>query len=103
MNIPLDQVFPIFVKQLPLKEDFEENKAVFKSILILYEAGHPILHPHMETLLEIAVNILHENTATDDGKLFNVFLLFCIIKDCCIIIHIKLCSIFFMQKQKVLL
>ena len=76
MNIPLEQIFPIFVKQLPLKEDFEENKAVFKSILTLYEAGHPILYPHMETLLGVAVNIIYENTATDDGKLYNVFLLF---------------------------
>ncbi|KOX69401.1 Importin-4 [Melipona quadrifasciata] len=66
LNIPLDQIFPIFVKQLPLKEDFEENKAVFKSILTLYEAGHPILHPYMETLLGVAVSIIHENTATDD-------------------------------------
>ncbi|KAK9300854.1 hypothetical protein QLX08_006565 [Tetragonisca angustula] len=66
LNIPLEQIFPIFVKQLPLKEDFEENKAVFKSILTLYEAGHPILYPHMETLLGVAVNIIYENTATDD-------------------------------------
>ncbi|XP_043514170.1 importin-4-like isoform X1 [Frieseomelitta varia] len=65
-KIPLDQIFPIFVKQLPLKEDFEENKAVFKSILTLYEAGHPILYPHMETLLGVAVNIIYENTAADD-------------------------------------
>lgn len=65
-NIPLDQVFPTFVKQLPLKEDFEENKAVFKSILTLYEAGHPILRSHMEILLKVAVSVLHENKTTDD-------------------------------------
>lgn len=66
MNVPLDQVFPIFVKQLPLKEDFEENKAVFRSILTLYQAGHPILRPYMGVLLKIAVNVLHENRITDD-------------------------------------
>ncbi|XP_003693033.1 importin-4 [Apis florea] len=65
-NVPLDQVFPTFVKQLPLKEDFEENKAVFKSILTLYEAGHPILRSHMEILLKVAVSVLHENKTTDD-------------------------------------
>ncbi|XP_076749367.1 importin-4 [Xylocopa sonorina] len=65
-GIPLEQVFPIFVKQLPLKEDFEENKAVFKSILTLYEAGHSILRPYMDTLLRVAVSVLHEDRATDD-------------------------------------
>ncbi|XP_050478214.1 importin-4-like isoform X1 [Bombus huntii] len=66
MNVPLDQVFPIFVKQLPLKEDFEENKAVFRSILTLYQAGHPILRSYMNILLRVAVSILHENRTTDD-------------------------------------
>ncbi|XP_076170729.1 importin-4 [Ptiloglossa arizonensis] len=64
--LPLDQVFPVFVSQLPLKEDFEENKAVFKSILTLYEAGHSILQPHMHILLKIAVSVIHEESATDD-------------------------------------
>ncbi|XP_076649136.1 importin-4 [Halictus rubicundus] len=65
-SLPLDQVFPVFVKQLPLKEDFEENKAVFGSILTLYQAGHSILKPHMQTLLKLAVNVLYEESATDE-------------------------------------
>ncbi|XP_053972274.1 importin-4-like [Hylaeus volcanicus] len=64
--LPLDQVFPVFVNQLPLKEDFEENKAVFKSILTLYEAGHSVLQPHVHMLLKVAVSVLHEESATDD-------------------------------------
>ncbi|XP_071878378.1 importin-4 [Bombus fervidus] len=66
MNVPLDHVFPIFVKQLPLKEDFEENKAVFRSILTLYQAGHPILRSYMGVLLKVAVSVLHENRTTDN-------------------------------------
>ncbi|XP_012138134.1 importin-4 isoform X2 [Megachile rotundata] len=65
-NIPLEQVFPVFVNQLPLKEDFEENKAVFRSILTLYQAGHSILQAHMCVLLKVAVSVLHEEKATDD-------------------------------------
>ncbi|XP_076287223.1 importin-4 [Lasioglossum baleicum] len=65
-SLPLEQVFPVFVEQLPLKEDFEENKAVFGSILTLYQAGHSILKPHMQTLLKLAVNVLYEGSATDD-------------------------------------
>lgn len=73
-HLPLDQVFPVFVNQLPLKEDFEENKAVFRSILTLYQAGHSILQPHMQVLLKVAISVLHEERATDDGTLHNTFL-----------------------------
>ncbi|KAK2578828.1 hypothetical protein KPH14_002445 [Odynerus spinipes] len=64
--LPLDQVFPVFVNQLPLKEDFEENKVVFKSILILYQAGHNILQSHMCALLRVAISVLQEGKTTDD-------------------------------------
>lgn len=69
-GLPLDQIFPVFVNQLPLKEDFEENKTVFKSILTLYQAGHSILQPHMQLLLKVAVSVLHEERAIDDGTWF---------------------------------
>ena len=65
-GLPLDQIFPVFVNQLPLKEDFEENKTVFKSVLTLYQAGHSILQPHMQLLLKVAVSVLHEERAIDD-------------------------------------
>ncbi|XP_076248556.1 importin-4 [Calliopsis andreniformis] len=64
--LPLEEIFPVFVNQLPLKEDFEENKAVFKSILTLYEAGHSILQAHMHMLLKVAVSVLHEERAVDE-------------------------------------
>lgn len=105
-NVPLDQVFPTFVKQLPLKEDFEENKAVFKSILTLYEAGHPILRSHIEILLKVAVSVLHENKTTDDGILYNSFIIIYIIKHYKIIIYnscLIIWSLSFIQRQKVLL
>ncbi|XP_029160680.1 importin-4-like [Nylanderia fulva] len=64
--LPLEQVFPVFVQQLPLKADFQEHKAVFKSILILYQAGLAILQSHIHTLLKVAIVILHEDKAMDD-------------------------------------
>lgn len=60
LNLPLEQMFPIFVEQLPLKEDFVEHEAVFRSILVLYQAGHAVLPPHIHTLLKVAVSVLHE-------------------------------------------
>ncbi|XP_066592125.1 importin-4-like [Prorops nasuta] len=64
--VPLDQVYPVFISQLPLKEDFEEYKAVFKSIATLYQAGHDVLRPHIRTLLKLSVSILHEEKTNDD-------------------------------------
>ncbi|KAL0099728.1 hypothetical protein PUN28_019857 [Cardiocondyla obscurior] len=64
-NLPLDQVFPVFVEQLPLKADFQEYKAVFKSILTLYQAGVTLLQSYIHTLLKVAVFVLHEEKAVD--------------------------------------
>ncbi|XP_046413500.1 importin-4-like isoform X1 [Neodiprion fabricii] len=64
--VPLEQVFPVFVGQLPLREDFEENKAVFKSVMVLYENGHDVIKNHIPSLLKVAVSIVHEGRAMDD-------------------------------------
>lgn len=69
--LPLEQIFPTFVAQLPLKEDVVENKAVFRSILTLYQAGHSVLQPHIRTLLKVGVSVLHEGRTGSDGKLRN--------------------------------
>lgn len=68
--LPLDQVFPVFVGHLPLREDFEENKAVFKSILVLYENGHDVIKSHIPSLLKVAVSVVHEGRAMDEGETF---------------------------------
>ncbi|CAH2294413.1 importin-4 [Pelobates cultripes] len=36
-GVPLEQVFPVMLRSMPLKEDFEENTTVFKCIAFLYE------------------------------------------------------------------
>ncbi|XP_048515338.1 importin-4-like isoform X2 [Athalia rosae] len=64
--IPLEQVFVVFVAHLPLREDFEENKAVFKSIMLLYENGHDVIKSHIPELLKVAVSVIHEGRASDD-------------------------------------
>jgi len=57
-----------FVEQLPLKADFQEHKAVFKSILTLYQAGVNLLQSYIHTLLKVAVIILHEEKTVDIGE-----------------------------------
>ncbi|XP_053323898.1 importin-4 [Spea bombifrons] len=36
-GVPVEQVFPVMLRTLPLKDDFEENTTVFKCITFLYE------------------------------------------------------------------
>ncbi|XP_011329441.1 importin-4 isoform X2 [Ooceraea biroi] len=75
-NMPLEQVFPVFVQQLPLKEDLQENKVVFKSILTLYQAGLAILKPHITILLKVAFSVLHEEKIKDDNETKNLVIEF---------------------------
>ncbi|KAF7988730.1 hypothetical protein HCN44_001303 [Aphidius gifuensis] len=58
--VDVERVFPVFVQQLPLKQDFEEYKAVFKCILTLYQSGNEIIKPHIQTFLKISICLLHE-------------------------------------------
>lgn len=66
--IDIDQVFPSFVKQLPLQQDFEEYQAVFNSIATLYRAGHEVIKPHLQDLLKLAITVIHEDKAPNDGE-----------------------------------
>ncbi|XP_063986227.1 importin-4-like [Diachasmimorpha longicaudata] len=67
--VDLERVFPAFVQQLPLKQDFEEYQAVFRSILTLYRAGHEVIKPQMQALLKVAISVLHEKKApTEETK-----------------------------------
>ena len=65
--MPMDQVFPVMMSHLPLREDLEENKTVYKAVLTLYRDGHTILKTHLNALLEVGVQVLN-NENTDDGK-----------------------------------
>lgn len=68
-------MFPVFINQLPLTEDVEENKAVFESILTLYKAGHEILKPHITTLINVSSSLLREKKYSNDGESNNYILI----------------------------
>lgn len=74
--VDLDIVFPAFIQQLPLKEDFEEYKAVFKSVLTLYQTGHEVIKPHIQTLLKIAISVLHEKKTESEGIFIYIYFIF---------------------------
>ncbi|XP_067002902.2 importin-4 [Anabrus simplex] len=65
-GVPMEQVFPVFVNYLPLREDFDENKIVFECLLHLYQMGHPVLAKHITQLVKTAFVVLHEQQGEKD-------------------------------------
>ncbi|KZT64595.1 ARM repeat-containing protein [Daedalea quercina L-15889] len=56
--VPLDQVLPVFIDALPLKNDFLENRPVFAAIFHLFKTNAAVLHPYMDRLLAIFAFVL---------------------------------------------
>ena len=56
--IPLDQVLPIFVGALPLKNDFLENQPVFRALFHLFRMNGPALYPYLDRLLQVFAHVL---------------------------------------------
>ncbi|KAF0294994.1 Importin-4 [Amphibalanus amphitrite] len=65
--VPMDQVFPVFVSCLPLREDFTENETVFRCLAHLYGRRHPCLGGHMAELLSCAATI-HATRQEKEGE-----------------------------------
>jgi len=59
--IPLDQVLPIFVNALPLKDDYLENRPVFRAIFHLTRTNPQALAPYMDKLLSVFATVLDPN------------------------------------------
>jgi len=56
-SVPMEQVFPVFVSCLPLREDFAENETVFRCLGHLYARRHPCLGQHMAALVNCAATV----------------------------------------------
>nr|CAD7577331.1 unnamed protein product [Timema californicum] len=52
-------VFPVFVNYLPLRQDFDENKAVFRCLLHLYQMGHPLLQKFLSPLVRASLVVIN--------------------------------------------
>lgn len=50
--LPLEQVIPVIVQCLPLKEDFEENETVYNCLLQLYCDDIQLIKAHIPRILE---------------------------------------------------
>lgn len=56
--VRLDQVLPVFIDALPLKNDYLENRPVFTAILHLFKTNPAALHPYMDRLLAVFAFVL---------------------------------------------
>lgn len=56
--LPLDQVLPVFLEALPLRNDFLENRPVFRAIFHLFNTQPAVLHPQLDKLLHVFAFVL---------------------------------------------
>ncbi|XP_069618553.1 importin-4 [Ranitomeya imitator] len=57
-GVPVQQVFPVLLRSMPLKEDFEENCVVFKCIAFLYEKNPSQVVAHVNDIARIFGHVL---------------------------------------------
>lgn len=57
-GVPVEQVFPVLLRSMPLKEDFEENCTVFKCIAFLYEKNPSQVAAHINDIARIFGHVL---------------------------------------------
>ncbi|KAG6821184.1 hypothetical protein H0H93_004004 [Arthromyces matolae] len=65
--VPLDQVLPIFIDALPLKNDYLENRPVFRAIFHLFQTNGAALYPFLDRLLLVFAHVLDPSHAEQVG------------------------------------
>ncbi|TMW53578.1 hypothetical protein DOY81_001342 [Sarcophaga bullata] len=63
--VPLDQVLPVFLQHLPLREDFDENASVFKCFKLLYIQARDTIVGSLEQILAISIHVLYKKEFVD--------------------------------------
>ncbi|XP_065340245.1 importin-4-like [Cloeon dipterum] len=56
--VPLDQVFPVFMMHLPLREDYGEIKPIFECVSLLYQMGSPQLAANLDKVIITAADVV---------------------------------------------
>ncbi|KIY62189.1 ARM repeat-containing protein [Cylindrobasidium torrendii FP15055 ss-10] len=57
-TIPLDRVIPLWLSALPLKNDYLENRPVFRCVFHLFQTNSQALVPHLDALLAVFAAVL---------------------------------------------
>ncbi|KAF4521358.1 hypothetical protein B566_EDAN006947 [Ephemera danica] len=80
-GVPLDQVLPVFLQQLPIRSDLEELKTVFECIAYLYQLGCPLLVQHLDRVTLAAADVIGTEKAPKETHDAIFELLRCIQRD----------------------
>ncbi|CAG8543469.1 8474_t:CDS:2, partial [Ambispora gerdemannii] len=56
--VPIDQVLPVLIQTLPLKQDYQENEPVYRCIFQLFRANNNIVLNHITDLLNVFAQVL---------------------------------------------
>ncbi|TAQ90284.1 hypothetical protein B7494_g1370 [Chlorociboria aeruginascens] len=59
-KVPIDDIVPVLLGRLPLKEDYEENKPIFDCLTGLYQHQNPTLLSHTPQLVQLFAQVLSE-------------------------------------------
>ncbi|KAL7577307.1 hypothetical protein ACA910_002046 [Epithemia clementina (nom. ined.)] len=65
-SVPLDQVFPVFLRALPLKMDMTENTTVYQCLTGMLQMNHPLALANREEIRRILTEATHESSKVDD-------------------------------------
>ena len=69
--LPLDQVLPVFIGALPLRNDLLENRPVFRAIFHLFQTNGAALVPYIDALLQVFAHVLDpsvDEQVTDETR-----------------------------------
>lgn len=67
-SIPLNQVLPVFIKSLPLKEDHEESMTVYGCICGLLLSSHPQILPLVPDVIHVFAQVVVSPDESDEVK-----------------------------------
>ncbi|XP_060660093.1 importin-4-like [Drosophila nasuta] len=66
--VPIQQVLPVFLSNLPLREDMDELEMVIRALEVLYMQARPTLVDYLEQIMVILIDVLYKNQIAEEEK-----------------------------------
>uniref|UniRef100_V9KAN5 Importin-4 n=1 Tax=Callorhinchus milii TaxID=7868 RepID=V9KAN5_CALMI len=67
-GVPIEQVFPVLIRSLPLKEDLEENVTVFNCISFMYKNQPSQVIQHLPQLLAVISQVIGTDQIQEESR-----------------------------------
>jgi len=64
--LPLKELLPVFLSNLPLKHDFDENQAVYSAIIFLLQQKNEIIAQFMPQVIDVLSKALTDSNVPAD-------------------------------------